>query len=292
VRAAVIVCFLDEQAYLPALLESLAAQERRPDQLLLIDDGSGDASAELASQFVQSHPYAQLLSRPRRPPQRDRLVTAAELDAFCWGVEQLREPWDVVAKLDADLWLPPQTVAELLARLEADPQLGIAGAHLSVAGSDERVLRERCPEGHVHGATKFYRRECFELVFPLPVGLGWDTADEVAARMHGWHTESFAIAGGDAIHLRPIANHDGKLRGYRRSGAAAWAYGAPAWWIPMAAAARLADRPRVIGALNHLAGWLTAALHRNPRVNARQRAFFAREHRARLRAALARRASS
>jgi len=290
VRVAVIVCFLNEQAHLPTLLDSLAHQQRRPDRLLLVDDGSSDGSAKLAAQFASEHPYATLLRRPRRPPQRDRLRSAPELEAFCWAVEQLAEPWDVVAKLDADLRLAPRMIAELTAQLEADPRLGIVGAHLRFAGPDGRLVAERCPPGHVHGATKFYRRECFGDVFPLRLRLGWDTADEVAARMHGWRTESISMPAEDTIHLRPIASHDGMLRGFRRSGGAAWAYGARSWWVVIAATARLGERPRVMGGLSYLAGWAGAALRGDPRVDAPQRDFLAREHRARLRAAVLRRA--
>jgi hypothetical protein len=50
-----------------------------------------------------------LLRRPARPPQRDRLATAAELRSFQWALDQLDEEWDVVAKLDADIELTPQS---------------------------------------------------------------------------------------------------------------------------------------------------------------------------------------
>src|ERR1700733_11164237 len=104
-RLAVVACFLDEEVYLPRFLASLAAQERTPDRLLLVDDGSSDESLRLAEKFAAAHPHARALSRPRRPPQRDRLVTAAVVEAFCWGVEQLDLDWEIVVKMDADLEL-------------------------------------------------------------------------------------------------------------------------------------------------------------------------------------------
>ena len=284
-RLAVIACFLNEEAYLPIFLESLAAQRRKPDQLLLVDDGSSDDSLALAQEFAASNPYARVLSRPRRPPQRDRLATAAELEAFCWAVEQVDIAWDVVAKLDADLRLTPDTLAELERRLQADPQLGMAGAFQSIIVGGQPV-RERCPENHVRGSTKFYRRGCFEQVFPLPFRLGWDTSDEVSARMHGWRTQSFSMPGGDPIHLRPTATRDGALLGRRRDGRAAYAYGAGLLWTAAGAADRMRDSPLVLGGLNFLLGWVAAALRSEPRADARQRAFLAGEHRERLRGAI------
>ena len=127
-RLAVIACFLNEEAYLPTFLQSLAAQVREPDALLLVDDGSADGSVRLAEEFARGRRTVAVLRRPRRPAARDRLARAAELEAFCWAVEQVDIAWDVVAKLDADLRLSPDTFAELERRLEADPALGIAGA--------------------------------------------------------------------------------------------------------------------------------------------------------------------
>lgn len=288
---ALVVCFLNEEAYLPTFLQSLEAQERPPDQLLLVDDGSSDGSPALARAFASEHDYARAITRPRRPAARDRLVAAAELEAFSWAVEQLDARWDVVAKVDADLEFTPGTIAELVRQLDADPRLGIAGALHSVIRPDGRRERERCPPGHVHGSTKFYRRACFDQVYPLPIRLGWDTSDEVAARMHGWRTESFSMPDGDPIHLRPIATQDGQLRGYRRTGKAAYAYGARPWWVLLGTLSRLPSPPRILGAANFFAGWLGAALRRDPRADARHRAFLAREHRARLLSGLTRRSA-
>jgi biofilm PGA synthesis N-glycosyltransferase PgaC len=287
-RLAVVTSFLNEQPYLDTFLQSISSQERVPDRFLLVDDGSSDRSGEIAANWVARHDYARLLSRPRRPPERDRLARAAELSAFCWGVEQLDLPWDVVAKLDADLQLTPDCFAEMERMLEADPKLGVVGPYLSVAGDDGKPVREPCPPDHVRGPTKFYRRECFTDVFPVPVRLGWDTSDEVVARMHGWRTASRALPGGDPIHLRPTSAHDGYGRGQRRAGTAAWAYGAGAGWALLSAVRRSARSGRPLAGPNYLLGWSIAAMRRDPRADRAQRAFVRAEHRRRVRAGMRR----
>jgi glycosyltransferase involved in cell wall biosynthesis len=120
-RLVAIVSFLDEERVLPALLDSIAAQTRPPDRLLLVDDGSRDGSAALAETFARRHDFASVLRRPVRPAETDRLATAAELRAFNWAVGTLDEPWELVAKLDADLSLPPKTLASVEARFRDDP---------------------------------------------------------------------------------------------------------------------------------------------------------------------------
>lgn len=287
-RLAIVVPFLNEEAYLGPLLDSISRQSRLPHRLLLVDDGSSDGSLSLARKFAARHAYATALARPPREAGRDRLAQAAELVAFCWAVEQLDEPWDVVAKVDADLRLTPRCFEDLEARFEEDPRLGLAGAYLSVVRPDGRVVRERCPPDHVRGATKFYRRECFEQIFPLPPILGWDTIDEVTARMRGWRTATFAVSSGDPIHMRPTATYDGALRGFKRLGAAAYAYGAHPIFIVLGTVRRLRQPPLVVGGIAFMAGWLVAALGRQPRAQPAQRAFLWAEQKRRLRAAIGR----
>lgn len=175
-RVAIVVPFLNEAALMPRFLGSMLAQTRRPDLLLLVDDGSTDASKGMAAEFAAQHDFARVLQRPPRPPAKDRLATAAELQAFHWGVEQLDEPFDVIAKVDADLEFAPRHVETLLAELAADPELGIVGCYLAVE-EPTGIRREPSPAYHVRGPTKFYRRECLEAIEPLPEILGWDGFD-------------------------------------------------------------------------------------------------------------------
>jgi biofilm PGA synthesis N-glycosyltransferase PgaC len=282
-RCIVIVPFLNEERYLGTLLDSIEAQTRRPDRLLLVDDGSTDASITIAEEFATQHPYASVLRRPPRPPAADRLVAAAELRAFQWAVDQIDEPYDVIGKLDGDLLLMPETLAMISRQLESDPTLGIAGAYLSVIDRDGTRKRERCTPEHVRGATKFYRRECFEQISPLPVFLGWDTIDEVRARMRGWRTATFEIPGGDPLHMRPTGTYNGALRGFRRAGLAAYAYGAHPFYVLLSAMSRMRDHPRVTGGLTYIVGWALAALQGKPRAEPELRAFVRRENLRRIR---------
>lgn len=285
-RLALVVPFLNEERFLPEMLDSVAAQTRAPDMLMLVDDGSTDRSFEIASAFAARHRYARVLRRPPRPAERDRMVGAHELKAFEWALAQLEPDWDVAGKLDADVRLTPECLAEIERRLVADPELGVAGAFLDQLDEEGRRLRHPCPEGHVEGGASFYRRACWNAIAPLPAILGWDTIDEVRARMGGWRTQSFAIPSGNPLHLRRTGSHDGVLRGFRRAGFAAYAYGAHPAHVLAAAAVRLRERPRLLCALHYLAGWAIAAARRGQRAEPEARAFVRDENVRRLRAVL------
>ena len=281
---AVCVPFLNEREHLPDFLGSLAGQTRVPDRLLLVDDGSTDGSHEPAAEFAAAHPWARLMRRPARDPERDRLATAKELEAFQWAVTQLDVDWDVIGKLDADLRLTPRTLETIAAELERDERLGLAGSFLQESGH-----RIRIGEGHVHGATKFFRRACWEAIAPVPPILGWDTIDESTARLRGWRTQSFAMPDGDPEHLRPRGTHDGLLRGYRRWGECSYALGESPLHVALYTLRQMAtERPRVTGGASYAAGYAGAALRRAPRAEADVRASVRSEQKQRLKARILR----
>jgi biofilm PGA synthesis N-glycosyltransferase PgaC len=276
-RLAVVMPFLDEERLLPMVLSSIATQTRPPDCLVLVDDGSSDASPALAAQFAREHGYARAQRRVVRDRGHDRLDGAHELRAFEEALSTLGEPWDVVSKLDADLRLAPDTFASMVARFEADPQLGIAGARLLSVDEKGRDVSHRTRPEHVEGAARFYRRACLEEIRPIPPILGWDTIDEVRARMRGWRTAGGMAAEEPVVHLRPMGAHDGALRAFRRWGTCAYGYGEHPLHVALIALRRMRERPLVLGGAAYLAGWLLAALRRAPRAEPELRAYVRRD---------------
>jgi poly-beta-1,6-N-acetyl-D-glucosamine synthase len=188
-----------------------------------------------------------------------------------------------LAKLDGDLELTPQLFERIVEAFERDAHLGIAGPQLSVAGSDGAWTSERSAPWHVRGATKFYRRDCYEQIRPLPPILGWDTIDEARAAMRGWRVECVAPSDGNPRHLRATGSYDGLLRGFRRRGVAAWGYGAHPLNVVLSAVVRMRKRPRVVGGIAYLRGWLGAAVRRAPRAEPEVVRFVRREQLRRLR---------
>jgi poly-beta-1,6-N-acetyl-D-glucosamine synthase len=281
-KLAVVTSFLNEAQHLPTFLSSIAAQTQPPEQMLLVDDGSRDSSFEIATAFAREHSWAKALRLPLKPPSRDRLVSAEELLAFQYGLEHVQEPWDVVAKLDADLQLDTALFEAVRQLFVTRPRLGITGPYLSTLQGEGSLRRDRHPAKHVRGATKFYRRTCFEQISPLPPILGWDTIDELRARSKGWTTQSFEMPA-DCIHLRPLGEYDGRLRSFRRRGRCAWGYRAHPLWVLLGSIYRMRERPFLLGGLNYLWGWLVAATRRYPRAESSLRAHVRQENLARLR---------
>jgi poly-beta-1,6-N-acetyl-D-glucosamine synthase len=288
VRFVVVVPFLNEGELLPGLLDSIAAQTRKPDRLVLVDDGSADDSAAICTAFAANNDYATLLRREKRSAEKDRLATASVFHAFTWALDREGGDWTVAVKLDADLFLPPGHFETVLRLLAENPRVGIAGAYLSMETGQGETVREPHPEHHVRGPNKFYRRACWDEIRPVPAILGWDTIDDVTARMRGWETRSIALPEGDPLHRRPTGTYDGAVRGFMRWGHCAYAAGSPPVAILAGGILRMPRRPRIVGGAAFVLGWCRAALRRVPRASPEVRAFYRAEQHARLRGAVRR----
>lgn len=262
---AVIVSFLNEERYLPTFLASFDRQQRLPDALVLVDDGSTDGSPAQADEYAATRAWVRVVHRQPRAVRGDRLRGSPELAAFLWAHEHFGTGYDVVAKMDADLQLATDHVARIMAALEADDSLGIAGIYL-YSDVGRGLRRERHPAEHVRGPTRFYRQRCLADVSPLPVMDGWDGGDEVRARARGWRTRSLEPAGELSIHLRPTGAHDGRLRAFSRWGLCAYHVGAHPLAVVAGAAQRVGDRPVVLGSLAYVWGWARAWIRRAPRM--------------------------
>jgi glycosyltransferase involved in cell wall biosynthesis len=263
-RLLVISPVRNEAAHLERTARSLVAQERPPDAWVVVDDGSDDGTLELLRRLEREIDFLEVVAVPPQPPVPDRLARAAAPRAFLTGLESAPfHDFTHVAKLDGDIELPPEWYAELLARMGADPSLGIAGGDLiEPSGEDWQVLP--IPRHHVHGAVKLYSRECYEAIGGVRECLGWDTIDETCARMGGYRTHSPTEL--VARHHRPHASADGTLRGRRRHGACAYIAHFPLWWVALRSLKVATSRPYGISGINFLAGYVNAALRRTPRV--------------------------
>jgi glycosyltransferase involved in cell wall biosynthesis len=103
----VIVCAHDEAAYLPACLHSLLAQTRPPDEIIVVNNASTDATGPLAAQI----PRVRVVDEPRKG-----LVIARETGRRVAA-------GDILVYLDADCRAPLTWLAAIERRFAADPTL-------------------------------------------------------------------------------------------------------------------------------------------------------------------------
>jgi poly-beta-1,6-N-acetyl-D-glucosamine synthase len=257
----------NEAEHIERTVAALAEQTRPPDCWLVIDDGSEDRTLRLLEELSSDLPFMRVLATPPGYTRGtvDRHAVAAAPRAFNWALRHADvSDFTHLGKLDGDIELPPDYFERLLERFEEDSALGVAGGTLVEPARDGRWKPARVPPHHVRGALKLYSRACFEAIGGVEERLGWDTIDEVYARMRGFRTRSFDDL--VARHHRPVASADGRLRGHARFGRAFYTlcYGLP--WVTLRSMKVAAERPYGISAVAFMYGYVSAAAGSCPRI--------------------------
>ncbi|MEM6327274.1 MAG: glycosyltransferase family A protein [Bacteroidota bacterium] len=149
--------------HLADALASIVAQTCPPTEVVVVDDGSTDGSADLAASIAET------ASVPIRVIRQDNAGVAAARNAAV--AESQR---DVFAFLDQDDRWTPDKLAAQLAALEADPVLGFVTARQSITlepGCERPSwLRPEMLDGPQDGTlpgTLVVRREAFAAIGPF-----------------------------------------------------------------------------------------------------------------------------
>lgn len=253
----------DEEKYIRLTSESVVYQTVRPTLWVIVDDGSRDDTAHIVQEYVERYPWIGLVSLPDRG---FRMPGRGVVEAFYAGLETVNiSDYDFIVKLDGDLSLAPDYFDQLFRRFDRNPRLGIAGGRCWIPQGKRWVL-EREPRDHVPGATKVYRRECFEDIGGLEPVRGWDVIDELRAQMKGWETRSFVEL--EVHHYRPIGTAEGKLTRMMKSGEFSYYRGYhPLIMFLRGTYRALTDRPLILSGIAMLWGYLKSWLTHQPQID-------------------------
>jgi glycosyltransferase involved in cell wall biosynthesis len=179
----------NEEAFIEKTIQSVIRQTVLPLKWVIVDDGSTDRTASIVSQYLEDHPWIELVQRPLRKERH----FAAKVHSFNAGFQRVRDlPCEVVGNLDADISFDNDFIEFLLGKMLKDPRLGVAGTIFKEEGySSEKDSFEG--HRHVAGQCQLFRRECWDEIggyVPHRAG-GIDWMAVITARMKGWETESF-----------------------------------------------------------------------------------------------------
>ena len=193
----IIVPFFNEEAYLENFTNALVTQTYAFTELILVDDGSTDASLSIANALAATHKSIRVITTTttsvHQPGQK-------VVHAFDRGFNALLQPWDIICKFDADIIFPPQYLETMASSFSNDDNLGMFSGVLTTYLNGIWEL-ENISTQHVRGPLKSYSKSCFHAIGGLRPALGWDTLDELLALYKG-----FTIKIDDTLrakHLRP-----------------------------------------------------------------------------------------
>ena len=251
----------DEEAYLPFTIQSVIHQTVRPEEWVIVNDGSKDKTGEIIEEYSRQYPWIRAVHRQDRG---HRKWGAGIIEAFYDGFHALTfQNWAFMGKLDGDLSFEPSYFESALKKFRDNPQIGIGGGVLYHV-QDGRRIPERHPMFHVRGGTKIYRRSCWEAMGGLWVGPGSDTLDDVKANMLGWKTLSFADL--QMNHHRWTGAAYGRWGGIVKDGKTDYVSGYHPLFLLAKLVVRLSRRPYILGSCALLYGYMTAWLEDIPQV--------------------------
>jgi glycosyltransferase involved in cell wall biosynthesis len=177
------MCTYNGARYLPAQLDSIAAQSQPPHELVVCDDGSTDATPDLLAQFAETMPFpVRVILNERRLGSTDNFAQAIGL---CSG--------HAIALADQDDVWPPTKLAAYEAVFTRAPYVGGIFADAEIVDAELRPLgynlwqylgfnsreqrRVRAGDAFevllrhdvVLGATLAFRAALRDLVLPIPL---------------------------------------------------------------------------------------------------------------------------
>ena len=112
-RFSVIIPLYNKVPYIRKALESVLAQTYTDYELIIVDDGSTDGSAEIAEAFLQELPASRLLK------QKNAGVSATRNNGFSVSSAEY------IAFLDADDWWEPTYLERMAQLIEDYPDAGL-----------------------------------------------------------------------------------------------------------------------------------------------------------------------
>lgn len=252
----------DEESYIRFTIQSMINQTVRPQEWIIVDDGSTDGTGNIIDEYASQHSWIRVVHRENRG---HRKAGGGVVDAFNDGYRVLSgQEWDFIVKLDGDLTFAPDYFENCLKRFDVDSTLGVGGGTIChmVHGKEHP---EECPVFHVRGATKIYRKSCWDAIggfWPAP---GWDTVDEVKASRLGWTTRTFPEL--HLIHHRQTGTAEGIWAGLVKSGRANYVCGYHPLFMISKCIMHLVRKPYVMGSVGLLCGFVSGYVKRVPQVD-------------------------
>lgn len=261
-RYVVISPVRDEEIFIGATIECMVRQSMRPLEWIIVDDGSTDRTGAIIDEYASRYPWIRACHRQNRG---FRKAGGGVVEAFNDGLRALSSgDWDFIVKFDGDLSFCPEYFEKCFECFAHESDLGIGGGGICHIVDGQACL-EPCPAFHVRGATKIYRKACWEALGGLWPAPGWDTFDEVKANRLGWKTRTFANL--HLTHHRLTGSAEGIWAGLVKNGRANYICGYHPIFMLGKCVRRVLRRPYIVGAMALSYGFITGYWKRVPRVN-------------------------
>lgn len=254
----------NEAEHIAKTIAAMVAQSCPATKWIIVDDGSTDETPKIIDAAAKEHPWIQVVHRPDRGFRKNG---GGVMEAFYDGYRLLEGvAWDYLVKLDGDLSFEPGYFAQCFGHFDRDPKLGVGGGTICHESMGRLVAEsEGDPPFHVRGATKIYRRACWDGIGGLIKAPGWDSLDEIKANMLGWKTYSFPEL--KLNHYRFAGNADGAWKNWVKNGLANYISGYHPLFMFFKCLSRVKQKPYGVVPVALWVGFTSGYVKRIPRID-------------------------
>ncbi len=252
----------NEEAFIEKTIKSVVAQTVLPARWAIVSDGSTDGTDEIVESYAKQHQFIHFL-KLARPAGRNFGSKGVALQRSCKLVEGL--PFGFIGNVDADVAVEPSYFELLMNHFERDPKLGIAAGFIHEKENGEFRSRASNRTDSVSHAAQLVRRECYEAIGGYSIFKygGEDWHAQQCAKMNGWGAE--AIPALTVFHQRVTGGANSPLRHQFRSGRSDYSFGSDPIFEFLKCAARLSERPWLLGAVTRFLGFVWSGVSRENR---------------------------
>lgn len=244
----------DEEKYIEKTIKSVISQTITPFKWVIVNDGSADKTGEIIDSYSKKYDWIITIHRKNRGYRKSG---SGVMEAFYEGYAIVNCEYDFIVKLDGDLSFGPDFFEKCFDQCRKNPKLGIVGGVIYSEINGIPTL-EKQPAFHVRGATKVYKKECWDAIGGLIKEPGWDTLDEIKANMLGWKTESLSFL--HVIQHRVTGGADGALKNLLKNGKGSYISGYHPLYMALKCIENIFHPPYLIGSICLLLGYIGAFL--------------------------------
>lgn len=259
-------------------LDSVVEQSILPRQWIIVDDGSTDATPEILAEYASKYDFIQVVTRKDRG---HRSVGPGVIEAFYEGLDTINlKDFDFLCKLDLDLIMPVRYFETLIERMHKNPRLGnCSGKPYYIDKETGDFISEGCGDENAIGASKFYRRQCFEEIGGFVRQVMWDGIDGHRCRQLGWIAMSWDEPDIQFTHLRPMGSSQKNIiTGRIRHGFGQYFMGTSFIYMLVSGVYRMTRPPLVIGGVAMMWGYLKSWFKQVPRFEDKELSKFIRKY--------------
>lgn len=263
----------NEEKFIGLTLNSLLAQTVSPSKIVVVNDNSTDATAEIVLGFCAKHSFISIIENKSAAMH---MPGSKVIMAFQQGFNVLDDGFDLIVKLDGDLILPVNYFEQIIKHFNSDASIGMAGGFAYIEKNGDWILENLTDKDHIRGAFKAYRKACFKQIGGLKPAMGWDTVDELLCKFYGWKVTTDSNL--KVKHLKPTGANYNKAARYKQ-GEAFYSLGY-GFWLTSIASLKLAflkQRPLLFA--DYLKGFWMAKLAKKQLLVTAEQAKFIRKYR-------------